>query len=85
MKCPKCWTEKAYLRQVVGWQKVALNCLLLRPMKCRHCYHKFVVSWFATLGQQIHAPELKIAPITRSKGLSYAAECQMAKQRKKAA
>ena len=59
--------------------------LLLRPMKCHHCYHKFVVSWFCTLGQQVRAPELTIAPIMRNAGPSYAALHQAAQRKKKAA
>ena len=73
MKCPQCWAEKAYVRQVKGWKGTLLTCLLLRPMKCNHCYHKFVVSWFSTIGKQIHPLPLRIAPETRSSNLSRAA------------
>ncbi|NQU24615.1 MAG: hypothetical protein HQ567_25310 [Candidatus Nealsonbacteria bacterium] len=57
MKCPKCWAEKAYIRQVTGWRGTVLQCLLLTPLRCRHCYHEFTVSWFLTIGKQIHAPQ----------------------------
>lgn len=56
MKCPVCWAEKAYSRKVPGWKGWALACLLLEPMKCHHCYHKFVVPWFATWGKPIQPP-----------------------------
>ena len=74
MKCPRCWTEKAYLRRVLGWKGMLLGCLLLRPMKCQHCYHQFVVPWFLTLGKQVTAPMPRIAPSKRAVGLSYAAQ-----------
>jgi len=65
MKCPKCWTERAYVRQVAGFKGSLLKCLLLVPMRCRHCYHEFVVSRFATIGQQIHPPVSRIEPTGR--------------------
>ena len=34
-------------------------------MRCQHCYHKFAVLWFSTLGKVVEAPRLRIAPITR--------------------
>jgi hypothetical protein len=46
---------------------------LLVPMKCQHCYHKFSVSWFSTIGKPIRAPMLRIAPMTRGTRPSYAA------------
>jgi len=73
MKCPRCWTDKAYVRTVGGSQQLLLRCALRVPMKCQHCYHKFTVSWFATIGQQIRPPTLRIAPITRGSRPSYAA------------
>ncbi len=57
MKCPKCWTEKAYRHQRRGWPATLMACVLLIPMKCHHCYHKFYASWFSTLGQQVQPPE----------------------------
>jgi hypothetical protein len=74
MKCPRCWTQKAYLRKVPGWRGILLACLLLQPMKCLHCRHKFVTSWFFTLGKQVRPPKLRIAPISRQTGPSYAAQ-----------
>jgi len=62
------------LRRVSGWRGTLLACLLLRPMKCLHCYHQFVVPWFFTLGKQVTAPAPRIAPSKRATGLSYAAE-----------
>lgn len=61
MKCPRCWAEKACLREVKGWKGTLMTCLLLRPMRCHHCYHKFVVSWFFTIGKQLHPPRPQIA------------------------
>ena len=59
MKCPRCWAEKAYVRKVGGLKGFLLDCLLLVPLKCHHCYHKFTVSWFATIGRRIHPPKLR--------------------------
>jgi hypothetical protein len=42
-------------------------------MKCQHCYHKFTVSWFSTIGKPLRPPILRIAPITRGSRPSYAA------------
>lgn len=59
MKCPHCWTEKAYLREVKGWKGVFLAWLLLVPMQCHHCYHEFTVFWIWTLGKQIRRTKVK--------------------------
>lgn len=56
MKCPRCWAEKAYLRQVTGWQRVLCACLLLAPLKCHHCYHKFTVPRLFCLGKRLVPP-----------------------------
>ena len=76
MKCPRCWAEKAYVRIVHGWKGVLLKCLLIRPMKCHHCYHKFAVPWVLTIGRRLTPPPLRIAPHTRQSGPSYAARRQ---------
>jgi transposase-like protein len=73
MKCPHCWTEKAYVRKAKSWEDALLYCLLMRPMKCHHCYRKFNVSWFATLGKQAKRPIRTNTP-ERSLGPSYAAQ-----------
>lgn len=57
MKCPVCWAEKAYVHSVGGWKALLYHVLLLVPLKCHHCYHKFVVSRFATIGKTIHPPK----------------------------
>jgi len=57
MKCPVCWAEKAYVRRVEGWKGLLYRVLTLVPMKCHHCYHKFVVSWFVMLGKPIYPPK----------------------------
>jgi hypothetical protein len=56
MKCRACWAEKAFQRPVPGWPGVLLTCLLRVPLKCHHCYHKFSVSWFSTIGKQLAVP-----------------------------
>ena len=66
MKCPRCWAEKAYLRKVGGLQGFLIDCALLVPMKCHHCYHKFLVSWFSTIGKRIQPPKPRKAPTRRT-------------------
>ncbi|KKK82337.1 hypothetical protein LCGC14_2804420, partial [marine sediment metagenome] len=56
MKCPACWTEKAYRRQVKGRKGTILRCLLIVPMRCRHCYHEFCVPWILTIGKKTTPP-----------------------------
>jgi hypothetical protein len=84
MKCPRCWSDKAYVRSTSAWQQVLMSCLLLVPMKCRHCYHKFTVFWLFTLGKQVRAPTLRIAPASREAGPSYAARHYAATHRRAA-
>ena len=62
MKCRACWSDKAYVRTVKGWRRVALAVLLLVPLKCHHCYHKFSVPWLLTWGKQLTPPPLRVAP-----------------------
>ena len=57
MKCPACWAEKAFVRQVDGWKGAVLRCLLVVPMKCHHCYHDFYIPWIMTIGKQITPPD----------------------------
>ena len=65
MKCPACWSEKAYLRNSSGIHGLLVDLFLLSPLKCHHCYHKFSVLWFMTLGKEIHPPKLiRLAPET---------------------
>jgi hypothetical protein len=66
MKCPRCWADKAYLRRVEGWRGLLVRLLLVRPMRCHHCYHKFCVPWPLTLGQRVDPPEMRIVPFPRS-------------------
>lgn len=65
MKCPRCWSDKAYVRRVKPWKRILLGCLFLVPMRCHHCYHNFAVLWFLTVGQVVEAPRLPISPLTR--------------------
>ena len=74
MKCPRCWTEKAYVRPVSPVKRFLFSIALLVPMKCQHCYHKFTTWWFFTIGKQIEPPVLRIAPASRQPGPSYAAK-----------
>ncbi len=38
------------------------------PLKCHHCYHKFTVPWFLTIGKRLTPPALKtrLTPATAS-------------------
>jgi len=56
MKCPVCWSNKAYYRQPRGWTDRLPSLLLLVPLKCHHCFHKFHVPWFLTWGQDLEPP-----------------------------
>ncbi|HEX4142112.1 MAG TPA: hypothetical protein VHY91_01070 [Pirellulales bacterium] len=56
MKCRACWTDKAYLRDVSGWRGVLHSWLGMVPLKCHHCYHKFSVPWFSTIGKRLTPP-----------------------------
>ncbi len=60
MKCPRCWADKAYLHVFHGWHEWALGCLAFRPMKCTHCYHRFMVHWVFTIGKQVVPPVLRV-------------------------
>ena len=53
MKCPRCWADKAYRHEFRGWWEVALGCLAFRPMKCSHCYHRYMVHWVFTIGKSV--------------------------------
>ena len=68
MKCPRCWADKAYLRQVAGWKGLLLNLLLLRPMRCHHCYHKFLVPRFLTIGKRVTRRPVRTASLKPSGG-----------------
>ncbi|REJ64487.1 MAG: hypothetical protein DWQ31_21395 [Planctomycetota bacterium] len=58
MKCPKCWAEKAWKREVHGVKRVLLATLCVVPMRCHHCYHSFHIPWFYTIGRSIEPPQL---------------------------
>ncbi len=72
MKCPRCWSNKAYLRRIPGFKGRLLDCLLIRPMKCHHCYHRFAVSWFVTIGKKV-TPSARASSCGRPTRLSHAA------------
>lgn len=84
MKCPKCWADKAYIREAKGWQPALMACLLMLPMKCHHCYHRFWVFRLFTLGERMKPPVLRLAPSTRLDEPSYAAR-HLAAMRKRQA
>ena len=76
MKCPYCWAEKAYVRKAKGWKDALLYCLLLRPMRCHHCYHRFVVPWFSTLGKQTKTRPIETDVSEPPIETSHAAQCR---------
>jgi hypothetical protein len=59
MKCRACWADKAYIREIKGWRGSAMSWLGVVPLKCHHCYHKFSVPWFLTIGKQLTPPVLR--------------------------
>jgi hypothetical protein len=61
MKCPVCWSNKAYYRQPRGWIDRLPRLLLLVPLKCHHCFHKFHVPWFLTWGKELEPPVMRQA------------------------
>jgi|GEM_PF-6826824 len=65
MKCSACWADKAYVRKVNGWRGMLLSLGLRVPLKCHHCYHKFSVSWFSTIGAQVTPPPLRMPETAR--------------------
>ena len=70
MKCPACWTEKAYRRQTTGWKAKLLASALLLPMKCHHCYHRFYAFRLFAIGKRVHPPTLRISPATLEASIS---------------
>jgi hypothetical protein len=63
MKCRACWTDKAYLRDVSGWRGTLHSWLGMVPLKCHHCYHKFSVPWFSTIGKRLTPPAIVARPL----------------------
>ena len=63
MKCRACWADKAYIREVAGWRGVVCSWLGLVPLKCHHCYHKFSLPWFMTIGKRLTPPAMKLGPV----------------------
>ncbi len=84
MKCPVCWAEKAYRIKVKDTKGSLLSCLGLVPMKCHHCYHKFMVFWFVTLGKKVEPPILRVAPMVGNRQ-SHAAQHMASRRSKQAA
>jgi hypothetical protein len=60
MKCRACWTDKAFIRDVSGWRGFLHSWLGIVPLKCHHCYHKFSVPWFSTIGKRLTPPAMTI-------------------------
>ena len=63
MKCRACWTDKAYVREVGGWRGVLYTWLGMVPLKCHHCYHRFSVPWFVTIGKRLTPPVIVARPL----------------------
>jgi hypothetical protein len=61
MKCRACWCDKAYEQPLPRWRRGAWRLVLVVPMKCHHCYHRFRMFWPLTWGQQLTPPVLKPA------------------------
>ena len=80
MKCPRCWANKVQIRRDSTWKRLILACLLLRPMKCRHCYHRFCAVIFLAPGKQFNGPSSRIVPLRRPPGPSRAAKFHAANQ-----
>ena len=56
MKCPSCWSEKAYRRKSKQLSSRTMAALGIVALQCRHCYHEFSRPIFMTIGQQVDAP-----------------------------
>jgi hypothetical protein len=56
MRCPHCWSERTHVRHVGMGKRILLGLCLLTPVRCEHCYHKFVVPWFSTIGRHVERP-----------------------------
>ena len=41
MKCPNCWSRKIDDKGISVFHKFAAAFLLMSPVKCRHCFHRF--------------------------------------------
>lgn len=74
MKCPYCWAEKAYVRKANGWKDTLLRCLLLRLMRCHHCYRRFVVPWLSTSGKQTKMRPIQTGSSEKPVRVSHAAQ-----------
>jgi len=48
--------------------------LLLVPMKCQHCYHKFNIFLPFAIGKKLNPPTLKAKSSLNGLGLSHAAK-----------
>ncbi|MBN2477535.1 MAG: hypothetical protein JXB62_23210 [Pirellulales bacterium] len=68
MKCPRCWAEKVHVRPIKPWKSTLLACVLLRPLKCHHCYHKFVGFWFLLPRKKSRPPVLRVLTSSRTSG-----------------
>lgn len=43
MKCPNCWSPKLKVGKVGLVHKFLATCLLMVPLNCCHCFHRFHV------------------------------------------
>lgn len=56
MKCPSCWSEKAYRRETKPPASRTMAALGFVALRCQHCFHEFSRPFFMTIGQKIDAP-----------------------------
>ena len=71
MKCPVCWSEKAYRRDAQSWTDALMECFLFVPFKCHHCFHKFYRHRFLTIGKEVRPPAPP-KPVRRPSGMTQA-------------
>lgn len=57
MKCPVCWSEKAYQRRTLELKDQVLSMFFMVPMRCHHCFHRFYISRLRAISEDIAAPE----------------------------
>jgi len=43
VKCRACWADDAHLWNPGGWRAVLARLLMMAPVKCRHCFHCFLI------------------------------------------
>lgn len=46
MRCRACWSDRAIVSPLSGWRGLLASCLLVAPIQCRHCFHRFFVPFW---------------------------------------